>query len=58
MINYLPDCKYFNWDIIGKIPSEHWQQLMRQIPYEEHIKFYKDNPQISHVIQEGTKCSP
>ena len=44
MIEYDPSCNYFAWKMKkDDIPSEHWQQLICQIPYEELAIYYKRN---------------
>ena len=53
---YKPENHYFNWEIPDDVPTEHWQQLIRNIPYEEIIKFLKDNPPIRYTIVKGTEC--
>jgi len=53
MIVYKPKNEYFNWRIPDKIPSKHWQQLIRQIPYDEVILYFKNNPPIKYVIDNG-----
>ena len=53
---YKPDNQFVNWDLPEEIPTEHWQQLIRMIPYVEMVKFLNDNPPIKYTIIEGTKC--
>lgn len=56
MIDYKPENKHFNWIISDHIPSEHWQQLISQIPYSELVQYLQNNPQINYLIQEDVKC--
>lgn len=58
MIKYKPENIYFNWNLPDKIPSEHWQQILTCVPYEEIIKYLADNPSKQYIINKGlSKCS-
>lgn len=52
-VKHKPENSYFHWEISGKIESSHWQQLLRQIPYEELEKFLKENGSVKHEV---TQC--
>lgn len=52
MIKYMPDNHYFNWDIPANVPTEHWQQVLTNTPYEEIVKFMTNNPAIKHTIEQ------
>lgn len=50
MIQYKPDNVYFHWDLPDSIPSEHWQEVITNIPYDELARYLNNNPAIKYAI--------